>query len=100
MSGMRIAAATTLAVALVTGAGSAAGKRDLPVRDCATRAEADGPSGVHGKANLRIGPVVFFGLRHAATEPLEHVLQDKFGFDRLYDWAFYRPAVALARGGQ
>jgi len=28
------------------------------------------------------------------------VLQDKFGFDRLYDWAFYRPAVALARGGQ
>ena len=25
--------------------------------------------------------------------PLERVLQDKFGFDRLYDWAFYRPAV-------
>jgi NADH-quinone oxidoreductase subunit L len=36
----------------------------------------------------------------AATEPLEHVLQDKFGFDRLYDWAFYRPAAALASGGQ
>jgi len=35
-----------------------------------------------------------------ATEPLEHVLQEKFGFDRLYDWAFYRPAAALARGGQ
>ena len=36
----------------------------------------------------------------ASTAPLERVLQDKFGFDRLYDWAFYRPAVALARGGQ
>ncbi|HEY3612216.1 MAG TPA: hypothetical protein VGK92_00845, partial [Gaiellales bacterium] len=36
----------------------------------------------------------------AATAPLEHVLQDKLGFDRLYDWAFYRPAVAVARGGQ
>jgi NADH-quinone oxidoreductase subunit L len=36
----------------------------------------------------------------AATTPLERVLQDKFGFDRLYDWAFYRPATALARGGQ
>jgi NADH-quinone oxidoreductase subunit L len=36
----------------------------------------------------------------AATAPLEHVLQEKFGFDRLYDWAFYRPAVALASGGQ
>ncbi len=36
----------------------------------------------------------------AATRPLETVLQDKFGFDRLYDWAFYRPAAALARGGQ
>jgi NADH-quinone oxidoreductase subunit L len=36
----------------------------------------------------------------AATVPLEHVLQDKFGFDRLYDWAFYRPAAAVARGGQ
>jgi NADH-quinone oxidoreductase subunit L len=36
----------------------------------------------------------------AATAPLETVLQDKFGFDRLYDWAFYRPAVAVARGGQ
>jgi NADH-quinone oxidoreductase subunit L len=35
-----------------------------------------------------------------ATAPLERVLQDKFGFDRLYDWAFYRPAAALARGGQ
>jgi NADH-quinone oxidoreductase subunit L len=34
-----------------------------------------------------------------ATAPLERVLQDKFGFDRLYDWAFYRPAAALARGG-
>jgi NADH-quinone oxidoreductase subunit L len=34
-----------------------------------------------------------------ATAPLEHVLQEKFGFDRLYDWAFYRPASALARGG-
>ena len=29
----------------------------------------------------------------AATAPLERVLQDKFGFDRLYDWAFYRPAA-------
>jgi NADH:ubiquinone oxidoreductase subunit 5 (subunit L)/multisubunit Na+/H+ antiporter MnhA subunit len=28
------------------------------------------------------------------------VLQDKLGFDRLYDWAFYRPAAVLARGGQ
>ena len=36
----------------------------------------------------------------AATAPAERVLQDKFGFDRLYDWAFYRPAAALARGGQ
>ena len=36
----------------------------------------------------------------AATAPVERVLQDKFGFDRLYDWAFYRPAAALARGGQ
>ena len=27
------------------------------------------------------------------------MLQEKFGFDRLYDWAFYRPAAALARGG-
>jgi NADH-quinone oxidoreductase subunit L len=36
----------------------------------------------------------------AQTAPLERVLQDKFGFDRLYDWAFYRPAVAVARGGQ
>jgi NADH-quinone oxidoreductase subunit L len=35
-----------------------------------------------------------------ATAPLERILQDKFGFDRLYDWAFYRPAAALARGGQ
>ena len=26
----------------------------------------------------------------AATAPVERVLQDKFGFDRLYDWAFYR----------
>ena len=34
-----------------------------------------------------------------ATAPLERVLQEKFGFDRLYDWAFYRPAAALARGG-
>jgi NADH-quinone oxidoreductase subunit L len=34
-----------------------------------------------------------------ATAPLERVLQEKFGFDRLYDWAFYRPASALARGG-
>jgi NADH-quinone oxidoreductase subunit L len=36
----------------------------------------------------------------AATAPLERVLQDKFGFDRLYDWAFYRPAAALARSGE
>ena len=36
----------------------------------------------------------------AATAPLERVLQDKLGFDRLYDWAFYRPAAAVARGGQ
>jgi NADH-quinone oxidoreductase subunit L len=36
----------------------------------------------------------------AATMPVEHVLQEKFGFDRLYDWAFYRPAAAVARGGQ
>ena len=36
----------------------------------------------------------------AATEPLERVLQEKFGFDRLYDWAFYRPAAALASGGE
>jgi NADH-quinone oxidoreductase subunit L len=36
----------------------------------------------------------------ASTAPLERVLQDKFGFDRLYDWAFYRPAAALAQGGQ
>ncbi|MEY2517960.1 MAG: NADH-quinone oxidoreductase subunit, partial [bacterium] len=36
----------------------------------------------------------------ASTAPLERILQDKFGFDRLYDWAFYRPAEALARGGQ
>ncbi|MDX6562854.1 MAG: NADH-quinone oxidoreductase subunit [Gaiellales bacterium] len=36
----------------------------------------------------------------AATAPIEHVLQEKFGFDRLYDWAFYRPASTLARGGQ
>ena len=35
----------------------------------------------------------------ASTAPLERVLQEKFGFDRLYDWAFYRPAAALARGG-
>jgi NADH-quinone oxidoreductase subunit L len=35
-----------------------------------------------------------------ATAPLERVLQEKFGFDRLYDWAFYRPAAAVARGGQ
>jgi NADH-quinone oxidoreductase subunit L len=35
-----------------------------------------------------------------ATAPLERVLQDKLGFDRLYDWAFYRPASALARGGR
>jgi NADH-quinone oxidoreductase subunit L len=34
------------------------------------------------------------------TAPLERVLQEKFGFDRLYDWAFYRPAAAIARGGQ
>jgi NADH-quinone oxidoreductase subunit L len=34
-----------------------------------------------------------------ATVPLERVLQEKFGFDLLYDWAFYRPASALARGG-
>ena len=36
----------------------------------------------------------------AATAPIEHVLQEKFGFDRLYDWAFYRPASAIARGGE
>jgi NADH-quinone oxidoreductase subunit L len=36
----------------------------------------------------------------AATTPLERVLQEKFGFDRLYDWAFYRPAAAIARNGQ
>jgi NADH-quinone oxidoreductase subunit L len=36
----------------------------------------------------------------AATAPAEHVLQEKFGFDLLYDWAFYRPAAALARNGQ
>jgi NADH-quinone oxidoreductase subunit L len=36
----------------------------------------------------------------AATAPAEHVLQEKFGFDRLYDWAFYRPAAAIARNGQ
>jgi NADH-quinone oxidoreductase subunit L len=36
----------------------------------------------------------------AATTPVEHVLQEKFGFDRLYDWAFYRPASAIARGGE
>jgi NADH-quinone oxidoreductase subunit L len=35
----------------------------------------------------------------AATAPFERVLQEKFGFDRLYDWAFYRPADALARAG-
>ena len=33
---------------------------------------------------------------HAATEPLPAVLEQKFGFDRLYDWPFYRPAAALA----
>ena len=33
------------------------------------------------------------------TAPLESVLQRKLGFDELYDWAFHRPAVALARGG-
>jgi NADH-quinone oxidoreductase subunit L len=36
----------------------------------------------------------------AATTPIERILQEKFGFDRLYDWAFYRPAAAIARGGQ
>jgi NADH-quinone oxidoreductase subunit L len=36
----------------------------------------------------------------SATAPAEHVLQEKFGFDLLYDWAFYRPAAALARNGQ
>jgi NADH-quinone oxidoreductase subunit L len=36
----------------------------------------------------------------AATAPAERVLQEKLGFDLLYDWAFYRPAAALARGGQ
>ena len=36
----------------------------------------------------------------AATAPIERVLQEKFGFDRLYDWAFYRPASAIARGGE
>jgi NADH-quinone oxidoreductase subunit L len=35
-----------------------------------------------------------------STAPLERILQDKFGFDRLYDWAFSRPAAALASGGQ
>ena len=39
------------------------------------------------------------GASPLSTAPLERVLQDKFGFDRLYDWAFYRPAAALARGG-
>ena len=36
----------------------------------------------------------------AATAPIERVLQEKFGFDRFYDWAFYRPASAIARGGE
>ena len=36
----------------------------------------------------------------AGTAPIEHVLQEKFGFDRFYDWAFYRPAAAIARGGE
>ena len=35
-----------------------------------------------------------------STAPLERVLQNKFGFDILYDRAFSRPAAALARGGQ
>ncbi|HET6172212.1 MAG TPA: NADH-quinone oxidoreductase subunit L [Gaiellales bacterium] len=35
----------------------------------------------------------------ASTAPLERVLQEKFGFDLLYDWAFYRPAAALASAG-
>ncbi len=34
-----------------------------------------------------------------ATAPAERVLQEKFGFDLLYDWAFYRPAAAIARAG-
>jgi NADH-quinone oxidoreductase subunit L len=36
----------------------------------------------------------------AGTAPAERGLQEKFGFDLLYDWAFYRPASALAGGGQ
>jgi NADH-quinone oxidoreductase subunit L len=35
-----------------------------------------------------------------STAPAERVLQEKFGFDLLYDWAFYRPAAAIARTGQ
>ena len=35
-----------------------------------------------------------------ATAPAERVLQEKFGFDLLYDWAFYRPAAAIASAGQ
>jgi hypothetical protein len=75
MAGMGLAAVTTLAVALVASAGAApvAKKHGPPVRGCATRAEGDGPLGLHDKANLRIGPVLFYGLRRAATEPLEHV---------------------------
>ena len=40
------------------------------------------------------------GASPPATAPIEHVLQEKFGFDRFYDWAFYRPAAAIARGGE
>ena len=40
------------------------------------------------------------GASRARRRRLERVLQEKFGFDLLYDWAFYRPAAAIASGGQ
>lgn len=71
MPDMGLTAVTTMAVAFVASAGAA--PADLPVRGCASRAEGMGPLGIHQKANLHVGPVVFYGLRRAATQPLEHV---------------------------
>jgi hypothetical protein len=57
LSGITLALA---AIAAVPAGGVA--ERPDGVRGCATRAEVTGPLHLRNKANVRIGPVVFYGL--------------------------------------
>jgi hypothetical protein len=63
MGGMTLGG-VAIAVALLSSSATSAADRERPdgVRACATRGEVIGPLHIKDSHNLRIGPVVFFGL--------------------------------------